>query len=381
MDNWHPIARVYHPLTAGSIDGTDSRPHDRAVERAIKASYVPPSIDGDPHLTLFVARLNPETTEKTLEKTFSKYGDLKQVNLIRDAVTGFSKQYAFIEFEDERAARRARAEADQSVIEEHIIFVDWECEHTLDGWIPRRLGGGLGGKKESGQLRFGGKDRPFKKPIVVQARDDHHRDRETRDGDREERYREGDNRYRDRGIGRDRDRDRYRDREASDRIDKYRDRRERERDRRGEDRDRRDEDRERDRRGEDRDRGDTDRERDRIADDRDREESSRVIGKDRGSESEDGEIRDREKERGREREDERRDRIGDRYKDRDKYRERGRYRDNERESGRYRDRRKERDREREERKEGKRRFRERESDEEEGFERKEESQEPSSKWD
>ncbi|XP_041466668.1 U11/U12 small nuclear ribonucleoprotein 35 kDa protein-like [Lytechinus variegatus] len=359
MDNWHPIARVYHPLTAGSIDGTDSRPHDRAVERAIKASYVPPSVDGDPHLTLFVARLNPETTEKTLEKTFSKYGDLKQVNLIRDAVTGFSKQYAFIEFEDESSARRARAKADQSVIEERIVFVDWECERTLDGWIPRRLGGGFGGKKESGQLRFGGRDRPFKKPIVVQPKD---RDRETRDGDREERYREGDNRYRDRGIGR--DRDRYRDREASDRIDRYRDRRERERDRRGEDRDRRDEDRERDRR----------------ADDRDREESSRVIGKDRGSDSEDGEIRDKERERGREK-DERRDRIGDRYKDRDKYRERGRYGDDERESDRYRDRRKERDREREERKEGKRRFRERESDEGEGFERKEESQEPSSKWD
>lgn len=27
-------------------------------------------------------------------------------------------------------------------------------------------GGGFGGKKESGQLRFGGKDRPFKRPIV-----------------------------------------------------------------------------------------------------------------------------------------------------------------------------------------------------------------------
>jgi len=28
------------------------------------------------------------------------------------------------------------------------------------------LGGGFGGRKESGQLRFGGKDRPFKRPIV-----------------------------------------------------------------------------------------------------------------------------------------------------------------------------------------------------------------------
>lgn len=59
-----------------------------------------------------------------------------------------------------------------------------ECERTLPGWKPRRLGllhsnalmysldgytgnlgGGFGGKKESGQLRFGGKDRPFRKPM------------------------------------------------------------------------------------------------------------------------------------------------------------------------------------------------------------------------
>ena len=69
----------------------------------------------------------------------------------------------------------------------------------MPGWIPRRLGklnnwavsaliylinwflgtlksnhwyfiiagGGLGGRKESGQLRFGGRDRPFKQPILL----------------------------------------------------------------------------------------------------------------------------------------------------------------------------------------------------------------------
>lgn len=46
----------------------------------------------------------------------------------------------------------------------------FECERKLPGWIPRRLGGGLGGKKESGQLRFGGVERPFRKPIVIPSR-------------------------------------------------------------------------------------------------------------------------------------------------------------------------------------------------------------------
>lgn len=43
------------------------------------------------------------------------------------------------------------------------------CHHTvhtcsLDAYTGN-LGGGFGGKKESGQLRFGGKDRPFRKPM------------------------------------------------------------------------------------------------------------------------------------------------------------------------------------------------------------------------
>lgn len=29
------------------------------------------------------------------------------------------------------------------------------------------IGGGFGGKKESGQLRFGGRDRPYKRPMYA----------------------------------------------------------------------------------------------------------------------------------------------------------------------------------------------------------------------
>ncbi|CAF4986670.1 unnamed protein product [Rotaria sp. Silwood1] len=40
-------------------------------------------------------------------------------------------------------------------------------QKKLFGWKPRRCGGGLGGKKQSGQLRFGGSQRPFKKPFHI----------------------------------------------------------------------------------------------------------------------------------------------------------------------------------------------------------------------
>ena len=168
MNEWNPIASVYNPLKAGSIDGTDLEPHDRAVWRAMFARYKPnKGVVGDPLLTLYVARLNPQTTEERLQEVFSKFGQINRLRLVRDIVTGLSKRYAFIEYKEERSIVRARREANKLVVDQNELFVDFEQERALKGWIPRRLGGGQGGKKESGQLRFGGRDRPFRKPISL----------------------------------------------------------------------------------------------------------------------------------------------------------------------------------------------------------------------
>lgn len=64
----------------------------------------------------------------------------------------------------------AERDANKLIIDGSEIFVDFEIQRTLRNWVPRRLGGGFGGKKESGQLRYGGKDRPFKKPIIIPSR-------------------------------------------------------------------------------------------------------------------------------------------------------------------------------------------------------------------
>ncbi|KAJ8338643.1 hypothetical protein SKAU_G00354290 [Synaphobranchus kaupii] len=130
------------------------------------ARYVPnKGVVGDADLTLFVARLNPQTTEEKVREVFSKYGDIRRLRVVRDIVTGFSKGYAFIEYKEERSVTRARRDANKLLVDQHELFVDYEQERTLRGWIPRRQGGGARGKKESGQLRFGGRDRPFRKPI------------------------------------------------------------------------------------------------------------------------------------------------------------------------------------------------------------------------
>ncbi|XP_060068902.1 U11/U12 small nuclear ribonucleoprotein 35 kDa protein-like [Ylistrum balloti] len=170
-DTWSPIATTYDPLRAGSIDTTDKDPHDRGIVRAMNAKYKPnKDVIGNPEKTVFIARLNPKTTEDTIESKFSKYGDIERLRLVRDLVTGYSRCYAFVEYQSEKSAYRASKDADKTELEGCEIFVDFECERKVKGWIPRRLGGGLGGKKESGQLRFGGKDRPFRKPLDIENR-------------------------------------------------------------------------------------------------------------------------------------------------------------------------------------------------------------------
>ncbi|KAG5002439.1 hypothetical protein AAZX31_08G355400 [Glycine max] len=165
-------ADSYHPIQAGSIDGTDVVPHDNAVYRAQLCSsiglYDPfgdPRAAGDPYCTLFVARLSRLTNEDNLRKVMSKYGRVKNFRLVRDIVTGASRGYAFVEYETEREMRRAYMDAHHLIVDDSEIIVDYNRQQLMPGWIPRRLGGGLSGKKESGQLRFGGKEKPFRAPL------------------------------------------------------------------------------------------------------------------------------------------------------------------------------------------------------------------------
>ncbi|KAL5178454.1 U11/U12 small nuclear ribonucleoprotein [Glycine soja] len=210
-------ADSYHPIQAGSIDGTDVVPHDNAVYRAQLCSsiglYDPfgdPRAAGDPYCTLFVARLSRLTNEDNLRKVMSKYGRVKNFRLVRDI--GRSKNYGIYQFlrnldtaafilfyyddlfpcygdnmllanlclpshivvklhdlssyiETEREMRRAYMDAHHLIVDDSEIIVDYNRQQLMPGWIPRRLGGGLSGKKESGQLRFGGKEKPFRAPL------------------------------------------------------------------------------------------------------------------------------------------------------------------------------------------------------------------------
>ncbi|XP_017781903.1 PREDICTED: U11/U12 small nuclear ribonucleoprotein 35 kDa protein-like [Nicrophorus vespilloides] len=192
-EEWSKFAKQYDPVKIGSIDGTDTIPHDRAIVRAINSEYSPNKfVKGKPECTIFVSNLSPKTTKDTLKDHFVKYGRIKRFRVVKDIVTGFSKGYAFVEYESEHYAEEAYRRAYKSELDGNVLFVDFECERLLKGWKPRRLGGGFGGKKESGQMRFGGRDRPFKKPIHLEIREKDERrmrDDRRRDYRKHERHR------------------------------------------------------------------------------------------------------------------------------------------------------------------------------------------------
>lgn len=87
------------------------------------------------------------------------------MKLIRDIVTGASKGYAFVEYYNKIDYNNAFRRSYKAEIDGYRLLIDYARAIVMPGFKPRRVGGGLGGKKESGQLRFGGRDRPFNAPF------------------------------------------------------------------------------------------------------------------------------------------------------------------------------------------------------------------------
>ena len=175
---WSPFAEVYDPLMCGSIDRTDVEPHDHGIVRAINATYrADPCLKNDPSKTLFVSNISHESSDEHIQKVFAEYGRVKSCHLVKDLVTGQSKGYAFVEYEDKYDAQTARSRCHKANVDDKEVTVEFELERVLPGWKPRRLGGGFGGRKGSGQLRFGGRDRPFKKPILMEKPGLYHKSR------------------------------------------------------------------------------------------------------------------------------------------------------------------------------------------------------------
>jgi len=119
------------------------------------------NVTQDPFKTLFVARVNYDTSQSKLRREFEQFGSIKSIHMTQDSNTGKPCGYAFIEYEHERDMHSAYKHADGMKIDGKRVLVDVERSRTVKGWLPRRLGGGLGGTRRGGSdvnVRHSGRD-------------------------------------------------------------------------------------------------------------------------------------------------------------------------------------------------------------------------------
>ena len=107
----------YDPVKVGFKDGRGVCCHDRALERASHSDCkqrfrfthkidTRKAVIAD-EKKVFVKGFPPNTSETQLEQHFYKFGQVVEVNLVRDQVTGQSKGYAFIEYHTKDDALKA----------------------------------------------------------------------------------------------------------------------------------------------------------------------------------------------------------------------------------------------------------------------------------
>ncbi|KAI7803869.1 U1 small nuclear ribonucleoprotein 70 kDa [Triplophysa rosa] len=317
-----------------------------------------PNAQGDAFKTLFVARINYDTTESKLRREFEVYGPIKRIYIVYNKKTGKPRGYAFIEYEHERDMHSAYKHADGKKIDGRRVLVDVERGRTVKGWHPRRLGGGLGGTRRGGadvNIKHSGRDdtsRYDDRPIGSDRdrdrtdRRERSRDRDKERGERRrsrsrERRRRTRSRERERAVvvageetgGSNRRRDRERERGApGDSREKSRDRdRERDRKRRSRSRDKK-RDRERGKGADGGEEGVAG-----LADGMNPDAGERGVEESLGGEPSgpEGEERgrDRDKDRERDRDRKRSHRDKDRDRDRDRRRDRDRDREHKRDRG------------------------------------------------
>ncbi|XP_018805056.1 PREDICTED: peptidyl-prolyl cis-trans isomerase-like 4 isoform X2 [Bactrocera latifrons] len=187
------------------IDDTDGKTveewQEMLAEREAKARATILEIVGDlpdaemapPENVLFVCKLNPVTTDDDLEIIFSRFGKVKNCEVIRDKKTGDSLQYAFVEFDDQKSCEAAYFKMDNVLIDDRRIHVDFSQSVAKVKW--RGKGRGVEGSLKRGE--FDNLREPNKKHrIDDRYRKDADRDRSKRNNSierrlaREERHRE-----------------------------------------------------------------------------------------------------------------------------------------------------------------------------------------------
>eukprot|EP00871_Galdieria_phlegrea_P002308 jgi/Galph1/3078/GphlegSOOS_G1717.1 len=99
----------------------------------------PPNATTDPHKTLFIAKLRPETAKLKLLAELETYGKVNDIKLPISKKTGLPKGFAFVEFQRERDAKEALRALEGRRIDGARVLVDIERARTVKSWLPKKL--------------------------------------------------------------------------------------------------------------------------------------------------------------------------------------------------------------------------------------------------
>jgi len=77
---------------------------------------------------LFVGGLAWATTEASLREACEKFGEIEEVRIIHDRVTGRSKGFGFVTYTTEEAAAKAKTELDGVMVDGRAVKVDFPRE-------------------------------------------------------------------------------------------------------------------------------------------------------------------------------------------------------------------------------------------------------------
>ncbi|XP_064484536.1 peptidyl-prolyl cis-trans isomerase sig-7-like [Ornithodoros turicata] len=114
-----------------------------------------PDVDvAPPDNVLFVCKLNPVTTDEDLEIIFSRFGEIKSCEVIRDRKSGDSLQYAFIEFVRQEDCENAFFKMDNVLIDDRRIHVDFSQS------VSKLRAEGKGGVQEAAEKMLKAAARP-----------------------------------------------------------------------------------------------------------------------------------------------------------------------------------------------------------------------------
>ncbi len=106
-------------------------------------------------MNIFVAKLNFDTRESTLQHAFEEFGEVSSIKIIMDKFTGKSKGYGFVEMPNDDDALSAISQLNDSDLDGRTIVVK-KAEPRERNSGGRRGGGGGGGYRDRGNRGGGG---------------------------------------------------------------------------------------------------------------------------------------------------------------------------------------------------------------------------------